>query len=246
VGWHLKQVAGRKKVVLELGGNAAVLVHQDAEDLDWIAGRLALGAFAYAGQVCIKVQRIYIHQPIYQDLVDRLVSATAALRTGDPLDPATVVGPMIDSRAADRVQSWVEQAVRAGATVLLPGRRDGNVLTPCLLADVPRDQKISREEVFGPVAIVAPYRTWAEGLDRINDSVYGLQAGVFTRDINRIFQAFNELDVGGLIVNDFPTLRIDNYPYGGVKDSGFGREGVRYAMEELSEPRMMVLKYGER
>jgi glyceraldehyde-3-phosphate dehydrogenase (NADP+) len=241
VVWRLKNLAGRKKVCLELGGNAAAVVHEDAADLDWVAQRLATGGFAYAGQVCIKVQRILVHQPIYERFVQKLVDATAALPVGDPLDPRTVVGPMIEAAAADRVQSWTEEAIRAGATVLLASRREGNVLTPGLLAGVPRNAKVSCREIFGPVSIVAPYRDWDEALARVNDSDFGLQAGVFTRDVNRIFHAFQALEVGGVIANDFPTLRVDNFPYGGVKDSGFGREGVRYSMEEMSEPRMLVL-----
>jgi acyl-CoA reductase-like NAD-dependent aldehyde dehydrogenase len=241
VGWHLKAVAGKKKVTLELGGNAAAVVHEDAGDLDWVAQRLAVGAFAYAGQVCIKVQRILVHRPIYQGFVDRLVKATAALAVGDPLDPKTVVGPMIDKGAADRVERWTAEAVSAGARVLLAPTRDGNLLSPGLLADVPKDQSVSCKEVFGPVSIVAPYDTWDQALAMVNDSDFGLQAGVFTHDVNRIFAAFNGLEVGGVIVNDFPTLRVDNFPYGGVKDSGFGREGIRYAMDEMSEPRMLVL-----
>ncbi len=241
VGWHLKGVAGKKKVCLELGGNAAALVHEDAGDLDWVAQRLALGAFAYAGQVCIKVQRIYVHQPIYDSFVQKFVDATARLACGDPLDPRTVVGPMIDSAAADRVQAWTDEATRAGAAVLLAGRRQETVLTPAVLAGVPRDAKVSGREVFGPVSLVAPYRDWSEAAALVNDSDFGLQAGVFTHDINRIFSAFNALEVGGVVVNDFPTLRVDNFPYGGVKDSGFGREGIRYSMDEMSEPRMLVL-----
>jgi glyceraldehyde-3-phosphate dehydrogenase (NADP+) len=241
VGWHLKQVAGKKKVCLELGGNAAAIIHVDAGDLDWVAERLALGAFAYAGQVCIKVQRLYVHEPIYDAFVRRFVEASARLPCGDPLDPRTVVGPMINGAAADRVQDWTEEAVGAGARVLLESRREGNVLTPGILAHVHRGAKISCREVFGPVSLVAPYRDWAEALSLVNDSDFGLQAGVFTHDVNRIFAAFNGLQVGGVIANDFPTLRVDNFPYGGVKDSGFGREGVRYAMEEMSEPRMLVL-----
>lgn len=241
VGWHLKNVAGKKKVCLELGGNAAAVVHEDAGDLDWVAQRLALGAFAYAGQVCIKVQRVLVHQPIYDKFIEKLVSATSALPCGDPLDPKTVVGPMIDSAAADRVESWTREAVAAGAEPLLATRRQGTVLTPGILARVPRDAKVSCKEIFGPVSIVMPYRDWAEALTLVNDSDFGLQAGIFTHDINRIFAAFNGLEVGGVVVNDFPTLRVDNFPYGGVKDSGFGREGVRYAMEEMSEPRMLVL-----
>jgi len=245
VGWHLKSVAGKKKVCLELGGNAAAVVHEDAADLDGCARRLALGAFAYAGQVCIRVQRVLVHRPIYQQFVDKFVAASAALPTGDPMNPATVVGPMIDRAAADRVQAWTAEAVKAGAQVLLAGRRDGSVLTPCVLAGVPRDAKVSCLEVFGPVTVMAPYQTWEEALAMVNDSTFGLQAGVFTQDTGRIFQAFKELEVGGVIANDFPTLRVDNFPYGGVKDSGFGREGVRYAMEEMSEPRMLVVNLGK-
>ncbi len=241
VGWHLKTVAGKKKVCLELGGNAAAVVHEDAPDLDWAASRLALGAFAYAGQVCIKVQRILVHRPIYDRFVEKLVAASAALPFGDPLDARTVVGPMIDRAAADRVEAWTGEAVAAGSTVLLAPRRSGNVLTPGLLANVPRDAKVSCREIFGPVSIVAPYTDWADAMAQVNDSDFGLQAGIFTRDVNRIFQAFQGLEVGGVIANDFPTLRVDNYPYGGVKDSGFGREGVKYAMEEMSEPRILAL-----
>ncbi len=241
VGWHLKKVAGRKKVCLELGGNAAAVVHEDAGDLDWVAQRLALGAFAYAGQVCIKVQRILVHQPIYDRFVKKLVDATSALACGDPMDPKTVVGPMIDRGAADRVEAWTAEAVAAGAEVLLAGKRTGNLLTPGLLARVPHDAKVSCKEIFGPVSIVAPYRDFSEAIGMVNDSEFGLQAGVFTHDVNRIFAAFGGLETGGVIANDFPTLRVDNYPYGGVKDSGFGREGVRYAMDEMSEPRILVL-----
>ena len=157
------------------------------------------------------------------------------------MDPATVVGPMIDGAAADRVESWTREAVEAGAETLLAARRSGNVLTPAVLAGVPGDAKVSCREIFGPVSIVAPYDSWPDALAAVNDSDFGLQAGVFTRDVNRIFEAFQRLEVGGVIANDFPTLRVDNYPYGGVKDSGFGREGVRYAMEEMSEPRMLAL-----
>jgi len=241
VGWHLKNVAGKKKVCLELGGNAAAVVHEDAPDLDWVAKRLALGAFAYAGQVCIKVQRVLVHRPIYARLVEKFVAASAALPSGNPMNPATVVGPMIDGAAADRVQAWTEEALASGAEVLLAATRTGNVLTPAVLAGVPRDAKVSCREIFGPVSIVAPYDSWSDAMASVNDSDFGLQAGVFTHDVNRIFEAFQRLEVGGVIANDFPTLRVDNYPYGGVKDSGFGREGVRYAMEEMSEPRMLVL-----
>lgn len=241
VGWHLKNLAGRKKVVLELGGNAAAVVHSDFPDLDWLAQRLAVGAFAYAGQVCIKVQRVLVHEPIYDRFVQKFTAACAGLAVGDPADPETVVGPLIDAAAADRVESWIEEAVASGAKPLLRGSRRGSVLAPTLLARVPRDAKVSCREVFGPVATVGPYHEWDAALDEVNASDFGLQAGVFTRDVTRIFQAFNTLEVGGVIANDFPTLRVDNFPYGGVKDSGFGREGVRYAMDDMSELRMLVL-----
>jgi acyl-CoA reductase-like NAD-dependent aldehyde dehydrogenase len=242
VGWHLKGVAGKKKVLLELGGNAAAVVHEDAPDLDWVAERLAFGAFAYAGQVCIKVQRILVHRTIWRRFTRRFLEASADLKAGDPRDPKTVVGPMIDVAALERVQSWVAEAEAAGARVLLRGRRRGSVLRPTVLTDVTPRMKVEREEVFGPVTTLTPYRDFASALARVNNSAYGLQAGIFTADLRRAFQSFATLEVGGVIVNDFPTLRLDHYPYGGVKDSGFGREGVRYAMEEMSEPRMLVLR----
>ena len=241
VGWHLKSIAGRKRVLLELGGDAAAVIHDDAPGLDGVAARIALGAFAYAGQVCIRVQRIYAHERIYDRFMETLVASTRRLQAGDPLDPDTAVGPMIDAAAADRVEQWTEEAIAAGARPLLRGERRGTLLTPTILADVPSHTKVQREEIFGPVLVVNRYREWGEALDRVNESEYGLQAGVFTRDVHRIFEAFNRLEVGGVIANEFPTLRIDNYPYGGVKQSGLGREGVRYAIEEMSEMRMLVL-----
>jgi glyceraldehyde-3-phosphate dehydrogenase (NADP+) len=241
VGWHLKSVAGRKKVTLELGGNAAAVVHEDAPDLDWVAERLALGAFAYAGQVCIKVQRVLVHRAVYRRFVRRFVDATEALKVGDPADPKTVVGPLIDDAAADRVESWIREAESAGARLLLRGRRRGRLLRPSIVENPARTLKVDCEEVFGPVATVREYTSWPRALAAVNDSAYGLQAGVFTHDLRRAFEAFRGLDVGGVIVNDFPTLRVDHYPYGGIKNSGFGREGIRYAMEDMSEPRMLVL-----
>ncbi len=241
VGWHLKNVAGKKKVVLELGGNAAAVVHEDAGDLDWVAGRLATGAFAYAGQVCIKVQRLLVHQPIHQAFTEKFVAATRALPVGNPLDPATVVGPVIDKAAGDRIESWIEEAIASGAKALLRGTRNSSVLSPTVLMDVPATAKVSCREVFGPVAVIQPYRDWSEAMAIVNNSEFGLQAGVFTHNVNRIWEAFRTLEVGGVIANDFPTLRVDNFPYGGVKNSGFGREGVRYAMEDMTEQRMLVL-----
>ncbi len=241
VGWHLKSVAGRKKVTLELGGNAAAIVHEDAPDLDWVAERLALGAFAYAGQICIKVQRVLVHRAVYRRFVRRFVEATEALKVGDPADPQTVVGPMIDEAAAERVERWVREAESGGARMLLRGRRRGRILRPTIVENPARGLKVEREEVFGPVATVREYGAWPRALALVNDSAFGLQAGVFTQNVQRAFQAFRALEVGGVVVNDFPTLRVDHYPYGGVKSSGFGREGVRYAIEDMSEPRMLVL-----
>lgn len=240
VGWHLKSVAGRKRVILELGGNAAVLVHSDAGNLDAIAARIAWGAFAYAGQVCIKVQRLYVHAPVYPRLLRRVVDATRRLRRGNPARPETVIGPMIDRGAVRRVQTWVDEAVRGGARAMLHGARRGMVLGPTILTKVRPEMKVSCEEVFGPVLVVAPYRSWNEGIRQANDSPYGLQAGVFTHDARRIRAAFRGIEVGGVIVNDIPTLRLDHLPYGGVKASGLGREGVEEAMREMSEGRLLL------
>ncbi len=241
VGWHLKSVAGRKRVTLELGGNAAAVVHSDAEDLDRIAARVAWGAFAFAGQVCIKVQRLLVHAPIYQRFVQKVVAATKALKVGDPRDPKTVVGPMIDAGAVIRVQTWVREALDGGARPLLLGRRRGQVLYPTILADVSPKMKVSCLEVFGPVLVVEPYGTWTQALGRVNHSEFGLHAGIFTADIRRVFEAYRGLDVGGVIANDIPTVRLDHLPYGGIKSSGFGREGIRNAMEEMSEPRILIV-----
>ena len=242
VGWHLKTIAGRKRVLLELGGNAAVLVHEDTPDLRAVAERVAWGAFAYAGQVCIKVQRLLIHAPIYRRFTRLVVEAARRLRAGDPRRPETVVGPMIDDAATARVGSWITEAEADGARALLRGRRRGLVLGPTILARVNRRMKVWSEEIFGPVLTVSPYRTFAEGIRLANDSQYGLQAGVFTRDAGRIRQAFERLEVGGVVVNDLPILRLDHLPYGGVKASGFGREGVASAMEAMTEPRLLLVR----
>ena len=242
VGWHLKSVAGKKRVALELGGNAAAIVCDDA-DLAWAAKRTALGAYAQAGQVCIKIQRIYVVRERYDAFVKLLLDEIAQLEVGDPALESTVVGPLIDSDAAQRVAAWVDEARAAGAKVLLDGKRDGNVIGPTLLAETKPEMKVECEEVFGPVATIAAVASADEAITRTNESRYGLQAGIFTYDIRTIAKAFEDLDVGGVIVNDYPSLRIDNFPYGGVKDSGFGREGVRYAMDEMSELKVLVAKY---
>ncbi len=240
VGWRLKTVSPRARVVLELGGNAAVVVCEDA-DLDWAAERCAFGGFSYAGQTCISVQRIYAHDSVYPDFVRRLVSKTTALPSGDPLDEKTVVGPLIDAGNAERVMSWIEEAKARGARVLCGGERRGNFVSPAVVEGVPDDARLSCEEAFGPVVVVASYRNFQQALDRVNASPYGLQAGLFTRDLRRMRAAFTQLDVGGLIVNDMPTFRSDAYPYGGMKGSGIGREGVRAAMDEYTETKVLVL-----
>ena len=242
VGWHLKSVVGRQRVLLELGGNAAALVHEDAADLPGLAERIAWGAFAYAGQVCIKVQRLLVHAPIARRLTRLVVEAAGRLRTGDPRRPETVVGPMIDAEEIARVRAWIAEAEAGGARVLLRGRRRGAVLTPTVLGEVSRRMKVWSEEIFGPVLTVTPYRSFAEAIRLANDSQYGLQAGVYTRDAGRIRRAFERLEVGGVVANDLPILRLDHLPYGGVKASGFGREGVAEAMIAMSEQKLLLAR----
>ncbi len=241
VGWALNEMSGRKRVALELGGNAAVVVHEDA-DLEFAAQRIAFGGFAHAGQVCISVQRVLIHEPIYDKLQKLLLSECRKVKSGDPSDDDVLVGPMITPGEADRVEAWVGEAVAEGAEVLLKRRRKGQVVKPIVLANVARDSKVWSREVFGPVIAIAPYSTWNEALDLVNDSVYGLQAGIFTRDVGRIREAYDRLEVGAIIAGDIPTLRVDNYPYGGAKGSGRGREGVRCTMYEMTEERVLVLR----
>jgi glyceraldehyde-3-phosphate dehydrogenase (NADP+) len=242
VGWHLKSVAGRKRVVLELGGNAAALVHEDAGDLEALATRIAWGAFAYAGQVCIKVQRLLVHEPIAAKFAKLVTAATKRLGCGDPLDENVVIGPLIDDPSADRVESWIEEAVSGGARALHRGHRKGRLLGPTVLDRVTRTMKVSCREVFGPVLVIDTYATWDEAIRKANDSEYGLQAGVFTRDASRMLKAWRELEVGGVVGNDIPTLRLDHLPYGGVKSSGLGREGLREAMREMTEERLLLWK----
>ena len=241
VGWRLKSKCGKKKITLELGGNAAVIVHSDC-DLDFAAERIAIGSFAYAGQICISVQRIYVEEAIFPAFRKRFLRAIKEkVGVGDPRKRTTVVGPMIDSASADRVMEWIQEAKDGGAKVLCGGKRKGNVIGPTVLTNVDPQMKISCREAFGPVVTLDAYRDFGEALKRVNDSVYGLQAGVFTRDIRRIHSAFCELDVGGVIINDYPTFRVDNMPYGGVKNSGMGREGVKYAIEDMTELKLLVL-----
>jgi acyl-CoA reductase-like NAD-dependent aldehyde dehydrogenase len=242
VGWHLKSIAGKKKVALELGGNAALVVHEDS-DLERVVQKTIIGGFGYAGQVCIKIQRLFVHDRVYDRFAQLLTSATKECPYGDPMDSKTICGPLIDVPNAERIESWIQEAVKAGARVLAGGVRKGNLLSPTLIDNVKPSMKVCCKEVFGPVLTLERYSDWSDALKRVNDSEYGLQAGVFTKDVNRIHQAFTELEVGGVIANDFPTMRVDNFPYGGIKNSGFGREGVRYAMEEMTELKTLFTRY---
>ncbi len=240
VGWSLKDKAGKKRVLLELGGNAAVIVEPDA-DLHLAAQRCVAGGFAYSGQTCISVQRIYLHDDVYDAFLDRLIPLVEALPAGDPAEDATVVGPLIDERAAVRVETWIREAVQQGATLRTGGTRDKSLIHPAVLTDVDQHMKISCEEVFGPVITLSRYQHLDEAFDMVNDSPYGLQAGIFTRNVDSIFRAYQALDVGTVLANEIPTFRADHMPYGGMKDSGLGREGVKYAVRELSDQKLLVL-----
>jgi glyceraldehyde-3-phosphate dehydrogenase (NADP+) len=240
VGWDIKRRAGKKKVVLELGGNAGVIVHGDA-DIPLAAERCVAGGFGYAGQTCISVQRILVERPAYGKFRDLLLAGVRQLKMGDPMDEATDVGPLIRESDAIRASEWVQQAIQDGATLLCGGKRHGSMLEPTVLTGTRPDMKVNCEEVFAPVVTVEAYDDFSQALRQINESPYGLQAGLFTRDVNRIFQAYEELEVGGLIAGDVPSFRIDHMPYGGVKDSGLGREGLRYAIEEMTEPKLLVM-----
>jgi len=239
VGWKLKKLAWRKRVTLELGGNAACIVHEDA-DFDYAVKRSVLGGFGQSGQSCISVQRILVHRPIYAAFEKDFLAGVAALKCGDPRDPATLVGPLIDAAAADRVMAWIDEAKGSGARLLAGGTREGNVVLPTVLTDVSRTMKVSCQEVFGPVVTLEAYDDFEAAVGIADDTEFGLQAGLFTHDIRRIHRAVERLHVGGLVVNDTPTTRVDSMPYGGVRESGIGREGPRYAMHEMSEPKLVL------
>jgi glyceraldehyde-3-phosphate dehydrogenase (NADP+) len=241
IGWELKKKYPKKKVTLELGGNAATIIDEDPPDLDFAAGRNAWGAFYQAGQSCISVQRMYVHEKTFDKFINSFVEATKKLRLGDPMLEDTDVGPVIDSGSADRIMEWIEDALSSGAKLLTGGNRDGSLIEPTVLTDVPTRCDVSKSEVFGPVVHVERYRDFDEALKAVNDSRYGLQAGVFTKDMKKAFKAYGVLDVGGVVVNDYPSFRVENMPYGGVKDSGTGREGVRYAIEEMTELKLLVV-----
>ncbi len=240
VGWAMKAKAGRKRVVLELGGNAGVIVDRSA-NLDWAVKRILVGAFSYAGQVCISVQRIFVHADVMDPFLEKFIAGAKALKLGDPTDPATDLGPMVDEKAALRTQAWVDEAVEMGGRVLLGGKADGTFFPPTVLVDTPVEAKVCSAEAFAPLVVVFPFTDFGDAVRQINASLFGLQAGVFTNDLANSWQAFNEIEAGGVIVNDIPTYRIDHMPYGGVKDSGLGREGLRWSIEDMTELRIMVV-----
>jgi len=243
VGWKLKSRAGKKKVCLELGGNAAVVIEPDC-DIDTAVQRSILGGFAYSGQVCISVQRMFVHEKIFDEFTESFLHAVKKLTLGDPLSEKTDIGPMIDEGAAIRTEEWIKEATEKGGKILTGGGRDGNMIEPTVLTNVPSDARVCSAEVFAPVVVMEKYDFFEGAVRKVNDSVFGLQAGVFTRDIDKAFRAFNTIEVGGVIINDVPTFRVDSMPYGGVKDSGFGREGVKYTIEEMTELKLMVVNHG--
>jgi len=242
VGWDIKRRAGRKKVVLELGGNAGVIVEPDA-DLDLAVKRIAFGAFVYSGQVCISVQRAYVHTSRFDEFLDKLIKETETLKSGDPLDESVTIGPMINQDNAKRIESWVNEAVVAGAKIVSGGQRDAAYYPPTILIGVDSKLSVSCNEAFGPVLIVDSYSDFQDAIEQVNDSDYGLQAGIFTNQMDKTLNAFNQLDVGGVIINDVPTFRVDNMPYGGIKDSGFGREGIKYSLQEMTEIKLLVYNH---
>ena len=241
VGWDMKARAGKKKVILELGGNAGVIVDDNA-NLPFAVKRIVAGGFALAGQSCISVQRVFVHGAVEAQFTNLLVDAVDRLRPGDPLDPSTDLGPMIDEGEADRVDSWIQEAVRAGAHVLAGGRRlSGAMYAPTVLTNVPADAKVCAQEAFAPLVVLSTFLSFKDALCQVNASPYGLQAGVFTSHLEHAMLAFDLLEVGAVIINDVPTWRIDAMPYGGVKDSGLGREGPRYTIEEMTELKLLVI-----
>ena len=241
VGWELKAHSGRKRVLLELGGNAALILHSDWPDLDEIASRTAHAAFGFTGQSCISVQRVFVERRIFQSFLWKLVDIAGKLVAGNPADDATEIGPLIRPSEAERVESWIKEAVEGGAKLVAGGERKGSMISPAILTATQPGMKIRDEEAFGPVVLIEPYDDFEQALAEVNHSRYGLQAGLLTRDAGRILTAYRELEVGALIVGDTPSWRLDPMPYGGVKDSGLGREGIRSAIQEMTEPRMLVL-----
>ncbi len=240
VGWKLKSLAGHKRVTMELGGNAAAIVHEDA-DLGYAVSRIANGGMANAGQNCISVQRVYLHRSIYNHALEMILDKISSFKVGDPRQADTVVGPMISQAAAQEAHEKIQDAVAKGAKIVLGGKLDGAFLSPTVLTDTTPEMSVNATEIFAPVITVTPYDTWEEALTLANTTDFGLQSGIFTQDINRIMQAYDEIEVGGLQVNDVSTFRVDQMPYGGVKNSGSGREGPKYAIEEMTEPKLLVM-----
>lgn len=241
VGWRLKSLAGKKQVLLELGGNAPCVVDAGV-DVDKVMPQVVQGAWANAGQVCIKVQRLFVHDSLYEAFLERFVRETRALACGDPMNEATVVGPLIEKRHVERVLAWIREAVAGGARMHCGGEARGQIVLPTVLTNVRPDMKVCSEEVFGPVTVVDRFADFGDALRACNAGRFGLQAGIFTHDLGHALRAYRELDYGGVMINDVPTFRVDNFPYGGSRDSGFGREGVRYAMEEMTEPKVLVMR----
>jgi len=240
VGWDIKRRSGKKKVVLELGGNAGVIVHSDA-DIAFAAERCVTGGFTYAGQSCISVQRILVERSVYGKFTDLLLAGLQKLRLGDPLEESTDVGPLIRESDAVRASGWIQEAVRGGARLLCGGRHKGSMLQPTVLTATRPEMKVNSQEIFAPVVTIEPYDDFHDAVRQINHSAYGLQAGIFTRDTKLLFGAYEELEVGGVVAGDVPSFRIDHMPYGGIKDSGLGREGLRYAIEDMTEPKLLVM-----
>lgn len=239
VGWDLKKRCGRKKIVLEMGGNAGVIVHSDT-DLDYAVERIVLGGFSYAGQSCISVQRIFVHESILEEFHEKFIKKVETLKTGDPLSEDTDVGPMISEKEAERAQSWVNEAVSEGAKLLTGGSRNKSILTPTVITNASPDMKVNCREIFAPVVTLSGYSDFQKAVRELNNSEFGLQAGIFCKDLDLIYSAYNELDVGGLVIGDVPSFRVDHMPYGGVKSSGLGREGIKYAIEEMTEMKSMI------
>jgi acyl-CoA reductase-like NAD-dependent aldehyde dehydrogenase len=240
VGWRMKARAGKKKVVLELGGNAGVIVDASA-NLEWAVKRILVGGFGYAGQSCISVQRIFVHESVAERFREQLVAGVEALKVGDPLDPSTDLGPMVDVDNANRIASWVDEASRQGGRLLTGGHADGAFFEPTVMENVPSTAQVCSSEAFAPIVVLFTFSDFGDALRQVNDSSFGLQSGVFTNDLGHAWQAFNELEVGGVIVNDISNYRIDHMPYGGIKDSGLSREGLRWSIEDMTELRIMVM-----
>lgn len=240
VGWHIKENSHKKRVVLELGGNAGVIVADDA-DVDYAVGRMIFGGFGTSGQSCISVQRVYLHESIYDRFVTLFADKVGSLKIGDPLDPNIDVGPVVEEKEAIRIEEWIKEAVKEGANVLVGGKREGGHVLPTILTDVKPDMKVCAQEVFAPMVSVIKYTDFKDAVAQINDSDFGLQAGVFTNRMKDIWYAFETIDTGGVVINDVPTYRADHQPYGGMKDSGFGREGIRYSIEDYTELKILSM-----